>query len=379
MKVFALARTSSLGPSSRYRIEQYKPLLSRTNIDVTSLPLFGATWFSLLELERGPWRALLKALYATLRLLARVGQVVRVRLSRADLVLVEQQLFPYLPAWVELLLWPRRQPTVLEFDDAIHLTPGHRRKLELLCARADLVIVGNEVLADFARGHDRRVVVIPTTLDLRRYEEARAVQRRRRAEGASTLRIGWIGLRYNFEFLEQIAAPLAQLAGSGRDVELRVISSGLPEASPTWGAVRLVHRPWSEEGEAGELGACDIGIMPLPDTPWAAGKCGLKLLQCMAAEVPVVASPVGVNRKIVADGQNGLLADDAAGWFRALSRLADDPALRARLGEAGRRSIEAGFCIEGGAEKVAEAYRLAAMRADGDGERTPPPAPASRR
>ena len=153
MKVLALTRTDSRGPSTRYRIEQYRPLLAARGIEVETRPLFGARWFALLERPAGAGRAVGKALESARQLATRVGQVLAARRSDADLVLVEQQLFPYLPAWVEGLLWPRRQPTALEFDDAIYLTRGHRRKLERLCARAHVVIVGNETLAEFARPH----------------------------------------------------------------------------------------------------------------------------------------------------------------------------------------------------------------------------------
>lgn len=369
MKVLALTRTSSIGPSTRYRIEQYRPALAADGIEVTCLPLFGPTWFAILE-QRTAWtRTPAKAAYSVARLVARLGQVLRARVADVDLVLVEQQLFPYLPAWIEALLWPRGRPTLLEFDDAIYLTFGHEAKLRRLCALASCVLVGNRFLAEFAEQTARHVRVVPTTVDVPRYDEALAAQRARRDAGAdSPLRVGWVGLRYNFGYLASLAAPLADL---GRPAELRVISSGLPDPEP-FGDVPLVARPWSEAGEAGEIAACDLGVMPLPDTPWARGKCALKILQYMAAGVPVVASPVGVNADIVRHGENGLLAADEAGWRDALGALAADPDLRARLGEAGRRTVEADFSLTGGARSVAETYRFASRCADGVGSAAPP-------
>jgi glycosyltransferase involved in cell wall biosynthesis len=378
MKVAALTRTSSIGPSTRYRILQYVPLLARHGIEVRSHPLFGPTWFRILKLGRGPLRLTASAGYSLSRLLARIAQLMSAEVRHADIVHVEQQLFPYLPLWAERLLWPRRARTVLEFDDAIHLTAGHRHKLEGLCALADLVIVGNRFLADFARPFARQLVVIPTTVDLDAYTQARAVQQRRRTEQDGTLRVGWIGLPYNMPYLLQLAEPLARLAQSGRSVELRVISSGLPEPDPAWGRVRLVHRRWSVATEAVELGACDVGVMPLPDTDWARGKCGLKLLQCMAAEVPVICSPVGVNADFIEDEQNGLTADPPDAWADALARLADDPDLRARLGRSGLKTVQECYSIDDGAEKVREAYGLALGLAEGDRAHAPP-APSIRR
>lgn len=375
MKLRALTRTSSIGPSTRYRIEQYRHALAARGIELETRPLFGPTWFAILERPAGPLRAALKAGYSLARLAARVVQVLAADRSEADVVLVEQQLFPYLPAWAELLLWPRRRPTVVEFDDAIYLTPGHGRKLPRLWARADLVIVGNRFLAEVARPHARRLVVIPTTVDPRRYDAALAAQRARRERRPDgPLRVGWIGLRYNFPYLEALAEPLRGLAGGA---ELRVISSGLPDG-PAFAGITLVHRPWSEASEAAELAACDVGVMPLPDSEWARGKCALKLLQSMAAGVPVVASPVGVNADIVRHGENGLLAETPDEWRAALAALASDPELRRRLGEAGRATVEADFSLEGGADSAANAYGLAADRADG-GTRTSSPSSRPRR
>jgi glycosyltransferase involved in cell wall biosynthesis len=124
--------------------------------------------------------------------------------------------------------------------------------------------------------------------------------------------------------------------------------------------VRLVHRHWSEATEVDEIAACDVGVMPLPDTPWSAGKCGLKLLQFMAAGRAVVASPVGVNRQIVRPDVNGLLAADAAQWEAGLHRLHTEAGLAARLGVAGRATVEERYSLTRGAALVAETYRLAA-------------------
>jgi glycosyltransferase involved in cell wall biosynthesis len=366
MKVLALTRTSSIGPSTRYRIEQYRPLLAARGIDVETRPLFDERWFAILERPPGAGRFLAKAVYSLARLWVRCAQARAANRSDADVVLVEQQLFPHLPAPLELALWPRAKRTIVELDDAIYLTRGHRSKLQRLWAAADLVIVGNRFLAEVVRPHARQLAIIPTTIDPARYDEALAAQRNHRAQRKpdDPIRVGWVGLRYNFPFLRLLAAPLARLAADGRKVELRVISSGCPEQGPEWGSVRLIHRPWSEASEAAEIGVCDLGVMPLPDNEWARGKCALKLLQYMAAGLPVVASPVGVNADLVRHGENGLLAPDEAGWESALRQLADDADLRARLGDSGRETVLSDFSLGKGAEMVAKAYGFATPHAD---------------
>jgi glycosyltransferase involved in cell wall biosynthesis len=111
--------------------------------------------------------------------------------------------------------------------------------------------------------------------------------------------------------------------------------------------------PWSEGTEAEYLQSMDLGIMPLPKTHWAKGKCGYKLIQYMASRLPVIASPVGVNEEIVEHGVNGFLADSEEAWIRAVEHLVEDPALRHRMGVSGRRKVEEDFSLQQWAPQVA--------------------------
>jgi glycosyltransferase involved in cell wall biosynthesis len=85
--------------------------------------------------------------------------------------------------------------------------------------------------------------------------------------------------------------------------------------------------------------------MPLPDGPYERGKCAYKLIQYMALGRPGVASPVGANREVVTDGQDGFLPADEAAWQEALARLIDDPALRAAVGARARARVEAAYSL----------------------------------
>ena len=86
--------------------------------------------------------------------------------------------------------------------------------------------------------------------------------------------------------------------------------------------------------------------MPLPDNPWERGKCGFKLIQYMACGLPVIASPVGVNSKIVEHGVNGFLAETQEEWEAALSTLIADSDLRQQMGKAGREKVEREYSLQ---------------------------------
>ena len=121
-----------------------------------------------------------------------------------------------------------------------------------------------------------------------------------------------------------------------------------------------VNVPWREETEATEVSRFDVGVMPLPDEPFERGKCGYKLIQYMACGIPVVASPVGVNRQIVRHGESGFLASTAEEWIQALQLLHGDVALRKRMGAAGRRFFEREYSLQSTAPRLAEILRNAA-------------------
>jgi len=95
--------------------------------------------------------------------------------------------------------------------------------------------------------------------------------------------------------------------------------------------------PWSLETEAELLSSFDVGIMPLPDEPWAQGKCGFKLIQYMASGLPVIASPVGVNKEIIDDGNNGFLSESNEQWVEAFEKLYKNADMRAKMGADGRK------------------------------------------
>lgn len=348
LRVLAFTKTSPIGPSSRYRYYQYVPWLRQHGVELTCRPLFGPTWFRILR-RREPLRTLLKCVYAPLRFLVRLGQLWD--RSRFDLLVVEHQLFPYLPAWFERALRALGARFTVEFDDAIYLTRLHGRKMEKLCALADHVVVGNEHLARFARRFNAHVSVVPTTIPLERYPSEPPVRR----EKPEPFVVGWIGLPYNFGSLRLVQEPLKRIA---RDVPLllRVVSDGRPEID----GVPLEVVPWSEPREIDQILGFDAGIMPLHDDEWSRGKCGLKVLQYFAAFVPVVASPVGVNRTLIRDGETGFLASDDGEFERALRLLIKDPELRRRVAAAGRREVERNYAASGWAGALALIWREAA-------------------
>jgi len=352
LRVAAFTKYDREAASTRQRVLQYLPHLDRAGIKVDVYPLLDDAYVRSLASGEAPSRPAVAAAYARrLRHLLR-GET-------ADLLWVYAELFPWLPARFERLAFRAGKPLLYDYDDAFfHAYDDHpnravRRllggKLAPLMRGAAAVCAGNPYLADYAARHNQATHVLPTVVDTDRYCPAGN-------RGERPLTIGWIGSPSTWHYVKPLLPLLADLA---RERRVRFLAVGAGAAAAADGFDGMALEPWSEAGEIASVQAMDIGIMPLPDAPWARGKCGYKLIQYMACGLPVVASPVGVNTQIVADGP-GFLASDLEQWRRALDRLIDDSELRRRMGEAGRARAVEDYSLKAHAPRLVEIMRRAA-------------------
>ncbi|HEX5647781.1 MAG TPA: glycosyltransferase family 4 protein [Nitrospira sp.] len=348
LSVVYFSKSTSIGPTSRYRILQFLPGLADHGIDCRVYPLFGPTYWRILEIPFSAMQTAVKAVYVLGRFAQRLWDVVT--MGAVDLVVIEGQLFPYLPPWIEWMVVKSGRRVVVEFDDAIYLTAGHRRKVPALMRMASGVIVGNDTLSRYAANYAPRVCVVPTVVDTDRF-----VPLRRREEVQSNpnrpLTVVWMGLAYNLPYLNQVAPVLRELQEQGR-ITFRIVCS----RPLRWPGLAVDFRMWSLEQEVDLLQDCDIGIMPLQDNEWARGKCGLKLLQYMAVGLPAIASPVGVNQDIVRDGANGFLASSEAEWRAKLIQLCSNAKLRIEIGKAARQTVIDHYSLMAWTPKLAASY-----------------------
>jgi len=345
MDVVYFAKASDIGPSSRYRIFQYLPMLERAGIRVAVKPLFCSTYFRMLAWRLQWVSRLAKVWYAAWRFIVRGVDIVSSQ--KAQLVVLEGPLFPYAGLAVERWL-SKRVALAVEMDDAIYLTPGLTKTIPELLKLSVGVIVGNQVLADYARAFTPNVHVIPTVVDTSRF--APAV--RRSTVTSAPITLVWMGLDYNVSYVEWLV-PVLRTLQAIRPMRIKMIC-GTP---PQFDGVTVEFCKWEFEREVEHLRDGHIGMMPLPDNEWTRGKCGLKLLQYMSLGMASIASPVGVNRDIVREGVNGFLAATKDEWYEKLLRLCDDPHLRERLGREARKTVVERYSLDVWAPQLNASYR----------------------
>lgn len=255
---------------------------------------------------------------------------------------IEKEVFPKLPAACDLAALYRCSATVLDLDDAWFLLyeegarPFIHDKITTLIRRVDFVTVPNRTMAEevAARGA-RRIRLFAPCVDTCRFAPKHIP-----VSGGPPI-IGWIGTPLTAAaYLPPLAPVLNDLSRKGR---ARIVLVGAGNAVPELNAER---RDWTEENEAAEVAAFDIGIMPLSNSLWDQCKSGFKLLQTMASGRLAIGSAVGFNRELIAHGENGLLipadvsgSDARDAWAHALGKALDDQDLRAALGAKARETV----------------------------------------
>lgn len=354
MKILVLGpAVHDTSPGQRFRIEQWARYLEQEGLTFVEEPFEDKELHRVLY-QRGhrvrKAALVAKAFARRFRLLSRARRFDAVYLFREGTLAG--------PAVFERLLARKGVPIVYDFDDAVwvpYVSPTNRYlsylkcfgKTATLCRLSAHVMAGNEYLAGYARRHNDRVSVVPTTIDTAAYQ----VRPYPPGWDARPVTIGWTGSHSTVQHLDTIRPALQKLR---ERLAYRLVVIGTPEYRLE--GVDVVAKPWRSATEVADLQEFDVGLMPLPDDDWSRGKCGLKLLQCMGVGVPVVGSPVGVNREIIREGVTGFTATSTEEWVEKLAAVVANPELRRTMGLNGRRCVEEQYSARVWAPRVREIF-----------------------
>lgn len=310
-------------PSRRFRIKSVIPFFRQRDIELTELCPTINSYPPQSRLLRLPWFAL-----------AIVERIIFSFRSRGyDAVILQREIISTLFT----LEWLIPKPCVLDVDDAIFL---HRngQAAEKIARRCSLIVCGNQHLEEQFSKWNSNVIVIPTGVDT---EKLHPIEK---PITTSSPTIGWIGTSGNYKYLELIEPALRKVLFLFPNARLQVISNERPMFLNYLGD-QLDFRLWRPDIENDLLPQLTIGIMPLIDSEWERGKCSFKMLQYMAAGIPVVVSPVGMNTEILASGYIGLAANNIDEWVEALSLLLQSSEMALVMGMNGRQLVESEYSL----------------------------------
>ncbi len=330
-------------PGQRFRCEHFIPWLEQNKFEITYANLLTA-WD-----DRHFYKArnyILKFFIVVKSYFRRASHIRKIR--QYDAAFIYREAFMLGTTRFEKKIHRKGVPIIFDFDDAIWLNDVSDANKELkwlkrpektgeICQLASLIIAGNNYLADYAKKHNANVAVIPTTIDTSYHKK------QTKKSAAGQVRIGWTGSSTTLKHFRLLIPVLEKLKEKYADkLTIRVIA----DAQIMHEGMEIENIPWTAQDEIERLEEIDIGIMPLPDDNWAKGKCGFKGLQYMSMGIPAVMSPVGVNNEIIIHEKNGFLASTEKEWINILSNLIENPELREKIGETGRKTIEERYSIE---------------------------------
>jgi glycosyltransferase involved in cell wall biosynthesis len=307
--------------ASRYRVLQYIPYLTSRGVEAT-VSLYPRTLRENLRFFNG--------------------------LPQYDIVFLQRKRFnqPRL-GWLK----KRANRIVYDFDDAVMyrnskadnpFSQTRKRRFLQMIKISDFIIAGNEFLKGEVLPFNPNVEVIPTAIDQDRYplKEYRLQKQR--------VTLGWIGDHGSIHYLEKMRPIFERIGEKHPDAELKIVCDTFFDCED----LPVVKKQWTSDEEVRDLQGFDIGVMPLVDDPWSWGKCGLKIIQYQGVGVPVVCTPVGINKDLVENGVNGLWATTPEEWEEKLSFLIEHSDLREKMGREGRKKVLEHFTIQACAPRL---------------------------
>jgi glycosyltransferase involved in cell wall biosynthesis len=277
---------------------------------------------------------------------------------------------------VAALLAGRRRPPIIVHTFHGHVLRGYFgrlwtgvfRLLERVLARITdvLVAVSPEVRDELvafgvAPATKFRVIRLGIELDERLSPDGAARAETRRVMGVADERfvVGWIGRMTAVKRTDVVLESFRRLRDEGVDAVLCMVGDGPDRQSVEnlaggLGIMRDSLFPGYQEDVGPFFAAFDVFVLPSGNegTPVTA-------IEALASGCPVVATRVGGVPDVVTDGEDGFLVDpgDVEGLAASLARLANDPALRARMGGAGRERMRSRYAVDRLIDDVDRLYR----------------------
>jgi len=306
VKVFALTFGDPDTPSTHFRIHQYVEALRARGVEIDHAIAKGFAEFE--------------------------------RLEEYDLVLWQKTL---LSTSIVRRVRKHARALVYDADDRIWMRPGKdydlltrtriRRRLKAIVGAADLCIAANEVIASDMRGAGAaRVEVLPMSIDTNTWNTDG------RAPAGDTVTIGWSGAPHNLPFLDPLVPALQQVLESCPQARLAIHCG----KAPSLGGLEFTHHPFVPGEEPRSVRTFDIGLLPLPNDAFVAGKSPIKSLQYFACGATVVGQDVGATAELLQHDVTGLTVGEDRTWENNLRRLVDDPDLRERLALGGQELVQ---------------------------------------
>ncbi len=246
----------------------------------------------------------------------------------------------------------RHPRTIFDIDDGSYMR--NPWIVKTLVALSDKIVVASHRLAEWPGFQKKPIHIMPNPVDAELAARFSAKEKGGEKNGGDVV-VGWIGggpgsipnLKLLVPIFQRLVAQKIsfrfRFIGTLGNVRVEELFSSIPGLN-----AELVEKiDWAKLGEIQKANAVfDIGVCPLVDNEESRVRCSLKVLDYMAAGIPVVISPIGENNYFIKNGEQGFLPATLDEWAEKLTLLIKDAALRQRLGAAGQKRVAEKFSYQ---------------------------------
>ena len=255
--------------------------------------------------------------------------------------IIHIELLPYIPFLAETILKIRKIPYIIDIDDAVYLRFENsnkflyfidKLKFKYMFKNSERILAGNNFHINYLNKYNSQIDYIPTNIDFNKYNVKNYKKKYKK------FTIVWIGTPSTSFYLKPIIPVLNKII-INKKIDIVLIGADKNIVKN----LNCKFLEWDNCNEIEEISKCHLGIMPLNNTKWELGKCAYKILQYMALKLSVVASPVGVNKEIIINEYNGMLASSDAEWYNSIEQIIDNPNLYKKISDNGFNTVKKNF------------------------------------
>ena len=318
-RIVVYIRNKELNPSNYYRIHQYL-----RNIDIANFCYRETSSNRIYYNYHFRGNILDRILYALEIYVRAFIYTIIDNINTPDCTIISREVFPRRILLVQYFLEKRLttlSKTIWDFDDSI-LEYGEisRKEWRLLENNAQMIITLNDYLKrKISERFQCKVLLLSTTdgdisVSLNRIEE-------RKKTYVNEVRLIWLGTASNIDNLQSIIPELEKIKDrTNKKIILTCVCNRKVFSKSD--NILINNVLWSREAAIEELNNSHIGLMPLKNVVTNNGKGAFKIIQYLCSSLPVVASPIGMNKEVITSKCGVLVNDDE--WAQEIIKIAMD-------------------------------------------------------
>ena len=331
-----------VAPSQRLKFEQYYQTFGDHGWEVHVFPFQTRRFWDIVYQKN---RIIEKIIWTLFGYWNRIKLLFQLR--KFDIVYIHLFVTPFGSPVLEWLYVVIAKGIVYDIDDLVYMGSTSesnqwisklkgKQKPIFLMKRANYVVTTTPYLVDFCSKYNDRVIGIPPSLDQNLIYPMIKME-------SDRLVIGWSGSHSTLKYLAIAEVALRRIA-SKYEIDFLVFG----DQDYTLDGVNVIAKSWDVSEENRIFNMIDIAIYPQEKEIWSEGKYGGKMIQYLAAGLPmVISNSNSLIPKVLKNNENAIIVDNSTEeWEVAIELLIQDVELRNKISKNARSLFLEKFSME---------------------------------